>query len=123
MKYIYAYRDPFDLKIKYIGQTVNLAHRLIAHYAKKENNRELSTWLHDLRRNGAAPIVETLETVEDSEARLKEYDWITYGLSLEWPLFNVAVYKPTGKYKSFKIVPYKYDPVKELNKIMRARGL
>jgi hypothetical protein len=92
MKYIYAYRDPFDLKIKYIGQTVNLAHRLIAHYAKKENNRELS-------------------------------NWITYGLSLEWPLFNVAVYKPTGKYKSFKIVPYKYDPVKELNKIMRARGL
>jgi hypothetical protein len=123
MKFIYAYRDPFDLRIKYIGQTVNLVNRLIAHYSKSEANQDLSTWLHDLRRIGAAPIVETLETVEDSEARLKEYDWIIYGLSLNWPLFNKAVYRPTGKTAEQKKRRAQFKTLWDLNKLLRARGL
>jgi hypothetical protein len=121
MKYVYGYRDPLDFSIKYIGQTRDVHKRLNEHYKSSSYNPGLFDWLHTLRKSGYAPIIETLATVEDADARREEYNWIIFGLGQNWPLFNLAVYKPTGKYK--KKVPGSFNSLRELNKILRSKGL
>lgn len=88
---IYALVDPRDDTIRYIGRTIQKKVRLQQHLNEVNINKEKDRWLKELKKQGLAPKMETLETLEcrESEAEKRERQWIRHLLSIGTPLTNI----------------------------------
>lgn len=80
--YFYALKDPFTLKIRYIGQTVAPDNRYRNHIyeAKKNNKNHKERWIIQLLRKNAKPIMEILweDVMSAKEANNFETDMIQF---------------------------------------------
>jgi hypothetical protein len=80
--YFYALKDPFTLKIRYIGQTVAPDNRYRNHIyeAKKNNKNHKERWIIQLLRKNAKPIMEILweDVMSAKEANDFETDMIQF---------------------------------------------
>ena len=80
--YFYALKDPFTLKIRYIGQTVAPDNRYRNHIyeAKKNNKNHKERWIIQLLRKNAKPIMEILweDIMSAKEANDFETDMIQF---------------------------------------------
>lgn len=80
--YFYALKDPFTLKIRYIGQTVAPDNRYRNHIyeAKKNNKNHKERWIIQLIRKNAKPIMEILweDVMSAKEANDFETDMIQF---------------------------------------------
>jgi hypothetical protein len=80
--YFYALKDPFSLKIRYIGQTVNPDNRYRNHIyeAKKNNRNHKERWIIQLIRKNSKPIMEILweDVMTVEEANAFETDMIQF---------------------------------------------
>jgi group I intron endonuclease len=88
---IYCLQDPDTLQPRYVGKTVNLEMRLMAHlYEKKENHK--CRWIKSLRKEGNSPFVTVLEEIQnsnDEDWQEPERFWISHLLSLGANLTNL----------------------------------
>lgn len=90
---IYALRDPFTLKIRYIGQTSNLRRRYWQHLkAGKlcQPDTYIYRWISNLLSKNEIPQLIILEEVEDEFWEQAEISWIEYALWIGWPITNTA---------------------------------
>lgn len=90
MIYIYVLIDPRNLTNRYIGKTDKLKTRYRTHCRKQHENNYRAHWLSELRAFGLKPIMEVVETCDESIWERREQWWIAYGRFLEWPLTNLA---------------------------------
>lgn len=60
--YVYILIDPFDLKIRYIGCTLNPKRRRKDHYTNRfyNYNNKLLTWIIILKDSGTKPIFKVI---------------------------------------------------------------
>ena len=74
---IYKLIDPIDERIRYVGMTINsLKQRLKSHRNEKSKSHK-SAWVNSLKKNGLAPKIELIETVNSYKlACEKETYWI-----------------------------------------------
>lgn len=89
---IYGLKDPYSRKIRYIGQTANVRRRLLEHLHDSTDawpKSDKEEWITNLVDEGRAPEMVVLETVDPSEANAAERQWIHYGLTQGWDLYNV----------------------------------
>lgn len=88
---IYALVDPRDETIWYVGRTVRAKARLQQHLEEAGVNPAKTKWLRELRKEGLAPRMETLETLDcrGDEAEVRERFWIQHFSSLGAPLTNI----------------------------------
>lgn len=81
--FIYALSDPRPEKrgaIRYVGKALNLKARMKSHFAQRSNAQK-SNWIALLRRGRMKPVIEVLETIEDSDDndwQESERWWISY---------------------------------------------
>lgn len=91
---IYAILDPRNNEVRYVGKTINLKARILAHkhYVENENRgyTYLYRWLRKLKSNGYSPKFEILEVVDDQEWAEAEQFWITYLTFLGANLCNLS---------------------------------
>lgn len=65
--HIYSLICPIDNEVRYIGVTRNPEMRLRGHINDKESNKEKINWINNLKRVGAKPIMDILESCNDRE--------------------------------------------------------
>lgn len=88
-RYIYALVDPRDSVIYYVGQTINLKHRLNDHiYRSRSSFSKCDEWIVGLKKCGLKPIMIILETVTFDTVDDKEISWIRKLAFLRAPLTN-----------------------------------
>lgn len=79
---IYVLLDPRDLRVRYVGVTVQkLNRRLTGHIGDiklKDRNSYKINWLKELRNLNLKPIIRQIEEVEYSEWENRERYWYSY---------------------------------------------
>lgn len=96
MSVIYGLFDPRKplllWEVRYIGQTTVAPRiRLIHHVSDaKRGDRYIDRWVRSLVREGVRPVIQVLETVEDSERHVRERAWIAEGKRQGWRLTNAT---------------------------------
>jgi hypothetical protein len=91
---IYAFVDPRDNAIHYIGMTGDAKSRYYEHLHNLGGGREEKKWIRELKALGLQPIFQILETIDaDSNAReiacQREQYWIDKFVRAGAPLINV----------------------------------
>jgi hypothetical protein len=90
---VYALRDPRDLEIRYVGQSIRGLQRARDHWRpsaiKKRENPHTANWLALVIASGLKPVAEVLETVRSPE-ELDEAEtfWIAKCRSMGYRLTN-----------------------------------
>lgn len=80
--YIYGLFDPRDLaRIRYVGQTSDLAARARRHGCKDKRNHPVAQWIRELRAIRLVPSLQVLETTTKELAAERESHWIEQTLS------------------------------------------
>jgi len=81
--YIYSLSDEHN-NIRYIGKTTNIKRRLYAHIAesKRSNSRYVLKWVKSLLNRGFKPIINIIETCDETNWEQKEIYWIDYYKSI-----------------------------------------
>jgi group I intron endonuclease len=88
--YIYTLSCPIRNEIMYIGKTINLKERLIAHYKEKKCNKSKIEWVVNLREKGLKPIMEVLDEVYEHNWSISEKYWISQFKSWGFNLLNIS---------------------------------
>jgi hypothetical protein len=92
--YVYGLADPRDGKIRYVGQTRNLASRLACHLSSAciDNWRpsKKDQWIQELARLELRPTIVALETCQDSHSEEAEMRWFEK-LSMDCELLNTVL--------------------------------
>ena len=93
MAKVYGLVDPRDVKIYYIGVTLDGPESRLRKHIKDINtyracNDKKNKWLMELRSIGLRPTCTVLEVADNSERFFVERRWIRKGLELDWPLTN-----------------------------------
>lgn len=73
--FIYGLIDPRDIRIKYVGQTIDMARRYREHCEDVSGNAK-SLWVRELKGKGLVPQMVQLEVVSRQSANYKENWWI-----------------------------------------------
>lgn len=88
---VYRLRDPRTGKIRYIGMTGQTLIKRVHQHMAQTNKCSIDkyNWMRELIWSGYNPLIETIAEFENRELALKaETDWIYFGLSMGWDLFN-----------------------------------
>lgn len=95
---IYVLRDPDSGEVRYVGKTVQkLKNRLASHYCRKRNYKQSNTfnhteaWIKSLRNLHKKPIIELLESVDNSVWGDKERYYIQYFKNCGFNLTNHSI--------------------------------
>lgn len=89
--FIYILIDPRTNEPRYVGKTINLDQRLVDH-CKEQGSTHKNHWLGILKRDGIKPIMEVIETIENSndlDWQERERHWINHFFSIGAPLTNL----------------------------------
>lgn len=100
--YIYSLRDPRDNALRYIGKTTNPKRRWHAH-CKDFRTGHKDRWLKQLNSIGLKPIMEIVETIENSndlDWQDRERWWIKSSMEAGHPLTNLDSGGNSGMEKS-----------------------
>lgn len=95
--YIYGLSDPRDLRIRYVGHTVDLATRLSGHIADNAATPK-TQWIAELASLGLQPVMVVLDEVLYNDRFHEEYRWIYLGRARGWDLTNIVAMK-TDNYR------------------------
>lgn len=87
---IYGLADPRDGRIRYVGRTVNVDARLVAHQGARTENTAKRSWIAELRRAGLAPTLKQLETCTEESCGTVEQRWISRFRTAGECLLNVS---------------------------------
>lgn len=91
---IYTLSDPDTLEVRYIGKTVSkISYRLAAHISETKANKSKSyrnSWISGILKRGKKPIIELLETVDNSLWRDYERYWISQFKTWGFDLVNMT---------------------------------
>jgi hypothetical protein len=89
--YVYALIDPRldTLAIRYVGKSVNPAHRLRQHYSYRGYNPHKDRWLDQLQALGIKPVLQVLQECEGNGA-WSEVEWIALLRAQGEPLTNLS---------------------------------
>lgn len=90
--YIYCLVDPRSNEIRYVGKTVNLRSRFYSHCHDGCSNIHKRNWFKALRKAKLEPLMDVLETIENSNDRDwqdVEVFWISYLRFIGCRLLNV----------------------------------
>lgn len=75
--YIYILRCPFTLQVKYVGKTNNPRMRLKQHKSDSRTKIcKLKSWIISLKKKGALPVLEIIETCNNDNWKDREMWWI-----------------------------------------------
>lgn len=94
--YIYGLSDPRDLRIRYVGHTVDLATRFNGHISDTATTPK-TQWIAELTALGLQPVMVMLDEVPYDDRFTEEYRWIYLGRARGWDLTNTVGMK-TEKY-------------------------
>jgi hypothetical protein len=95
---IYALSDPRDLRVRYVGQTLNPKVRMRQHVAdSKRHDLIVHRWIRKLARDGVLPAMTILDQIDQVAANAAEGRWITHFGRLNGRMLNRAP-APEGVY-------------------------
>jgi GIY-YIG catalytic domain/NUMOD3 motif len=84
---IYVLCHPETLEIRYVGKTINIHKRMVAHKNEKRETRKCR-WLKYLANRGLAPAIFIIDVVQDNEWEEAERKWIRHFKDLGARLTN-----------------------------------
>lgn len=87
--YIYGLIDPTTKGIRYIGKTIDLAHRYRGHINERGDSRKCK-WITGLVRIEKKPIMVVLEETTINNVSAAEQKWIDMAIKLGWNITNTA---------------------------------
>lgn len=91
MKHIYTLSDPITCEIRYIGITNNMRRRYRQHICTTSyGKRHCKSWIISLKSKNLLPIMEELDTCEDSLSEQIEKYWISQFISWGFNLTNLT---------------------------------
>jgi hypothetical protein len=88
--YIYGLKDPMDNQIHYVGKSDSPKARYSSHLRDDCSNHHKTAWIAALRDAGLRPELVILQEVQADQWDKAERKWIADGLSMGWPLTNIA---------------------------------
>jgi len=86
---IYAFVDPRNKVVRYIGHSQNLRARFIQHKQNATYHNSTMAWIRDLDEYGIGPVMVILDLVPESDGDKEERRWIKECLRHGWPLVNI----------------------------------
>jgi len=115
--YVYGLVDPRDQRIRYVGQTRNLASRLACHVAlaRAENWRpsRKDRWIAELEAVHLAPRIAVLQTCMDGDATGVEDRWISSLAKMGWLLNEIGARDGRARTYSAKLRTIKVSTTQE----------
>lgn len=88
MIHIYILKNPDTNEIRYVGQTNDIKRRLDRHIQNSRNikdRRHVSNWIRSLTKK---PVMEVVETCDESVRNIREQYWTDYYKSKGYDLCN-----------------------------------
>lgn len=79
--YIYVLREKGDREVRYVGQTIDPSHRLLAHKASLDylgENNPKRLWINDVLRRGSSIEMEIIDDCDILEAHVTETYWMNF---------------------------------------------
>lgn len=90
ISYIYALVDPRDNEIRYVGKTIDLYKRILAHLTStKDTKTHKKAWISGLQKEGLVPLVMLLSIVPKHLGGIYEKIWIKI-LKRKFKLTNIT---------------------------------
>lgn len=92
LHFIYVLKDPRTYAVRYVGMTIDLQRRYIAHLSNPTCETKYA-WIRILTDMGLKPIMEVVERVEEGEhyARIREKYWIQHYIGQGATLLNTQL--------------------------------
>lgn len=87
MQSIYLMGDPRNMRVRYVGKSVDPEERHEQHIDEISYSPK-GRWIQELRAHGLEPTMVVVEVCPDQIVYDRERHWIALGKSLGWPLTN-----------------------------------
>lgn len=67
---------PITHEVKYVGQTNELLEKSLINHIAHPTNNKMFTWIHTLQEKNLIPIIEEIDSVDESQSCSTEKYWI-----------------------------------------------